>query len=91
MRAHKKQPIIRRSLAIPESLAAEVMSLAPKGSEKNFNRLVLLALSEFVANRKKEAFAQAMEQMAADPAIVAESAAINRDFAEAEADGLPDD
>lgn len=91
MNAHKERRAVRRSVALPESLAAEVMSVAPPGSEKNFNRVVLLALSEFVANRKKEAFALAMERMAADPAIVAECASVNRDFAEAETDGLADD
>lgn len=91
MNKHKERRTVRRSVALPESLATEAMSVAPAGSEKNFNQVVLLALSEFVANRKKEAFAQIMERMAADPAIIAECAAINRDFAEAETDGLPDD
>jgi hypothetical protein len=91
MNKHKERRTVRRSVALPESLATEAMSVAPTGSEKNFNQVVLLALSEFVANRKKEAFAQAMERMAADPAIIAECAAVNRDFAVAETDGLPDD
>ena len=91
MDAHKKDRTIRRSVALPESLATEVMAIAMSGTEKNFNRVVLLALSEFVANRKREPFSQAMKQMAEDPAIVTECAAVNREFAEAESDGLRDD
>ncbi|RJQ27157.1 hypothetical protein C4565_05505 [Candidatus Parcubacteria bacterium] len=91
MNAHKERRTVRRSVALPESLANEAMSVAPPGSEKNFNQVVLLALSEFVSNRKKEAFAQAMERMAADPAIISECAAVSRDFAGTETDGLPDD
>jgi hypothetical protein len=91
MKAHTRGGTIRRSVALPETLASEVMSVAPAGSEKSFNRVVLLALSEFVANRKKQAFAGDMEQMASDPAIRAECNVINRDFSEAETDGLSDD
>lgn len=91
MSAHKERRTIRRSVALPRSLATEAMAVAPKGAEKNFNQVVFLALSEFVANRKKEAFAREMERMAADPAIVAECAAVNRDFLETETDGLLND
>jgi hypothetical protein len=41
--------------------------------------------------RRECAFEQAIAQMAADPAIQAESAAITKDFTVAEADGLKHD
>ena len=78
MKTQRNTRTVRRSVALPEELAAEAIFVAPAELKKNFNRLVLLALSEFVANRKNEAFAQALEQMAADPTIVAESTAISR-------------
>jgi hypothetical protein len=91
MQTQKSTRTVRRSVALPEELAAEVIFVAPPELKKNFNRLVLLALSEFVANRKNEAFAQALAQMAADPCIVAELTAISCAFSEAETDGLPHD
>lgn len=90
MNAQKERRTLRRSVALPESLATEAMSVAPPGLE-NFNQVVLLALSEFVINRKKEAFAEAMAKMAADPAIITECSAISHSFSETETDGLPDD
>lgn len=91
MKAHNKPRTIRRSVALPETLANEVMAVAPPGAERNFNRVVLFALTEFVKRRKKKAFAQAMEKMAADPAVIAECVSIDRNFLQAETDGLPDD
>jgi hypothetical protein len=55
------------------------------------NRLVTIALQEFVARRKARAFRKAMADMASDPAICAENAAIAREFAAAGTDGLPND
>jgi hypothetical protein len=52
---------------------------------------VTVALQEFVARRKNKMFRQAMAEMAADPAIQAENAAIAREFAAAEGDGLSHD
>jgi predicted nucleic acid-binding protein len=46
---------------------------------------------EFAAQQKAHAFEEAMAQMAADPAIRAACAAISRDFAITEADGVTDD
>ncbi len=60
----------------------------PKDLKGNLNRLVTTALREFAARRKKEAFARAVAEMAADPAVQTECAAIARDFAPAEADGI---
>ncbi|MBI2455011.1 MAG: hypothetical protein HYV46_02610 [candidate division NC10 bacterium] len=46
---------------------------------------------EFAAQQKARAFNEAIAKMATDPAIRAECAAISRDFAITEADGLKDD
>jgi hypothetical protein len=49
------------------------------------------AVTGFATQQKARAFEEAMALMAADPAIYAECAAISRDFATTEADGLKDD
>jgi len=72
-------------------LVEEVAAAAPPGLQGNLNRLVTVALREFVARRKNKMFSQAMAEMAADPAIQAENAAIAREFAAAESDGLSHD
>jgi hypothetical protein len=72
-------------------LVEEVTAAAPPDSRHNLNRLVVTALQEYVAARKAQAFEAAMAQMAADPAIRKECAAISREFAAAETDGLRDD
>lgn len=82
---------VRRSVALSRHLVEEVSALAPKDLRQNFNRLVTVALQEFVARQTAQSFEEAMARMAADPAIRAECAAIGRDFAIAEADGLKDD
>jgi len=82
---------VRRSVALPRSLVEEVAAAAPPGLQGNLNRLVTVALREFVARRKNKMFSQAMAEMAADPAIQAENAAIAREFAAAESDGLSHD
>ncbi len=82
---------IRRSVALSRQLVEEVSALAPRDLRENFNRLVTVALQEFVARQTARTFEEAMAQMAADPAIRTECAAIGRDFAIAEADGLKDD
>jgi hypothetical protein len=82
--------VVRRSVALPPSLVEEVMTVAPE-ARRNLNRMVITALREFVAARKARAFEQAMARMAADPAIRRECAAIAREFAPAESDGLEHD
>lgn len=82
---------VRRSVALPRRLVEEVTAVAPPGLQNNLNRLVTVALQEFVARRRERAFRQAMAEMASDPAIRRASAEITREFADAESDGLPDD
>lgn len=48
----------------------------------------MIAWREFVARRKASAFRRSMAEMASDPAIQAENAAIAHQFAAADGDGL---
>lgn len=82
---------IRRSVALPRQLVNEASAVAPPELRQNLNRLVTVALQEFAAKRREQAFEQAIAQMAADPAIQAECAVIAEDFTVAEADGLKHD
>ena len=91
MKTQQLSPIVRRSVALPRSLVEEVAAAAPPDLRGNMNRLVTVALREFVARRKARAFRRAMAEMAADPAIQLENTAIARKFAIAENDGLRDD
>jgi hypothetical protein len=86
--AHKT---VRRSVALPRQLINEASALAPPELRQNLNRLVTVALQEFAAKRRERAFDQAIAQMAADPAIQAECAAITNDFTITEADGIKHD
>jgi hypothetical protein len=90
MKASKASKSIRRSVALPESLATEAMAVAPGEPKKNFNRVAVLALTEFIAARKREAFAKSMEMMAADREVVSECAVIQAGLKETEMDGLTD-
>ncbi len=76
----------RWSVALSHQLIEEVKAAAPPELRENLNRLIAVALQEFVAKRKERAFEEAMAQMAADPAVQAECAAISRKFAVTEAD-----
>lgn len=84
----QKSKTIRRSVALPRDLMEEVLAVAPPELSGNLNRLVMISLRDFVARRRTEAFAEAMAEMAADPAIRSESAAITSEFIVAENDGL---
>lgn len=91
MKSKTSPKTIRRSVALSRQLVEEMSALAPPDLRENFNRLVTVALQEFVARQTARTFEEAMAQMAADPAIRTECAAIARDFAIAEADGLKND
>jgi hypothetical protein len=64
------------------------MRLAPAEASKNWNRLVVTALEEYAARRRRLQFEETMAAMAADPAIQAETKSINRTFRCTERDGL---
>jgi len=88
MKAQKKPKTIRRSVALPESLANEAMAVAPAEPNRNFNRVVVLALKEFIASRKQKAFAESMERMAADPDVISECSVTHEGLMHTETDGL---
>ena len=88
MPVKRASTIVRRSVALPRPLVEEVMAAATPAARHNLNRLVVTALREYVAARKARAFHEAVARMAADPAIQKECAAIAREFAPAESDGL---
>ncbi len=88
MQSPKSSKTVRRSVALPREIVEEALALASSEQRGNLNRLVLTALQEYVARRKALAFDEAMAQMAADPAIRAESKVISREFETAEVDGL---
>jgi hypothetical protein len=91
MKTKASPKTVRRSVALSRDLVQEVSALAPRDLRQNFNRLVAVALQEFAARQRARTFEEAMAEMAADPAIQAECAAICRDFAITDADGLKDD
>ncbi len=80
---------VRRSVALARSLVRDAAKAAPPELRKNLNRLITVALREYVERRRQAEFRAAMEAMAADPAIRAECAAIDAAFRVAERDGLP--
>jgi hypothetical protein len=82
---------LRRSVALPTALIGELNSVAPPELRTNFNRLVILSLREYVARRRRQEFDRAVAAMAEDPQVQAECAAIARDFAATEMDGLGND
>jgi hypothetical protein len=90
MASPNRQHIVRRSVALPAILVDEALAAAPEHGG-NFNRIVTSALRGLVEARQAEAFAEAMERMARDPAIRTECASIARDLASAELDGLQGD
>jgi len=88
MKRHKPATTIRRSLALPSALIGELDSVAPPELRTNLNRLVILSLQEYISRRRRQEFDRAVAAMAEDPQIQAECAAIARDFAATEMDGL---
>ena len=94
MKAHprgtKGDTRIRRSVLLPATLVETVRAAAPVEIQDNLNRLVVVALQEYAANRQRLAFEDAMARMSLDPQVIAESARITDEFLGAEADGLPD-
>jgi hypothetical protein len=88
MKAQLTANIVRRSIALPRKLVEEAKSAAPPELKENFNRLVIVALEDFAAHRRKQTFEEAMNQMGDDPEIKAQCQTIVREFAETERDGL---
>jgi metal-responsive CopG/Arc/MetJ family transcriptional regulator len=91
MKLKEQTKTIRRSIALSRQLIEEVETIAPPELKGNFNRLMAVALKEFIIHRKEKTFEEAMAQMAADPAIRSENRAISKEFANTETDGLKND
>jgi metal-responsive CopG/Arc/MetJ family transcriptional regulator len=91
MRRRPPPTTLRRSVALPSALIGELNSVAPPELRANFNRLVIVSLQEYIARRRRQEFESAVAAMAADPQVQAECAAIARDFAATEMDGLVND
>jgi len=79
---------LRRSVALPSALIGELNSVAPPELRANLNRLVIVSLQEYISRRRRQEFETAVAAMAEDPQVQAECAAIARDFAATEMDGL---
>ncbi len=91
MKSEPSPRTVRRSVALPYKLIEEVRSVAPPELRENLNRLVTVALQDFVTQRKKRSFEKSMAEMADDPAIRKECAVLSKEFVIAEADGLRND
>jgi hypothetical protein len=88
MKPHSPSATLRRSVALPSALINELKSVAPPELRSNLNRLVILSLQEYVSRRRRQEFENAVAAMAEDPEIKAQCAAIAKDFAATEMDGL---
>ena len=88
MKTTRPAKTVRRSVALSRDLVDEVVATAPPALKGNLNRLVAVALAEYAARRRAQAFEEAMARMAEDPAIRAECAAISNAFRVTETDGL---
>ena len=87
-RTTQSKSTVRRSVVLPAELLEEVLSCSQSEPRRNVNRLVVTALEEFVARRRRLQFEQAMQEMAADPQIRKECENIGEFFRAAESDGL---
>ena len=88
MKQSTKLRTIRRSVALPGALVAEVSALAPAELARNWNRLVTVALREYADRRRALEFESQMAAMAADPGVQGECAIIAKEFSVANLDGL---
>ena len=79
---------VRRSFALPSKLIDEARLVSSKEEAPNLNKIVTIALQEYVSNKKRRDFETAMLAMGNDPEILRECATINQDFAQTEMDGL---
>jgi metal-responsive CopG/Arc/MetJ family transcriptional regulator len=75
-------------VSLPPDLVEAAFESAPEELKQNFNRLVRTALEHYIEARRTREFEKQMEAMAADLDVQHEVAAINREFASADADGL---
>jgi len=79
---------LRRSFALPRHLVEAARELSDPDVRDNLNRLVTIALDEYVTRRKRALFKAEMARMAADADIQRELARVQGEFSGAELDGL---
>lgn len=79
---------VRRSFALPRQLVEAARDLSDPDLRDNLNRLVTVALDEYVVRRRKMQFREEMLRMASDPEVRRELARIQGQFSAAEMDGL---
>jgi CHASE3 domain sensor protein len=91
MRAVKQNKSVRRSVALPQALVDDAVEAAPVEIKQNMNRLIIVALQEFISRRREMKFEEAMAKMAGDTAIKAECGIIAREFSDTDKDGLGND
>jgi hypothetical protein len=80
--------LVRRSFALPGRLIDEAIAVADNELKHNLNKLVTVALQEYVETHKRKEFERAMAQMGNDPQVLTACGAIQQDFEGTELDGL---
>jgi hypothetical protein len=88
MQKLSKAETIRRNVTIPRRLVEEISFLAPTDATRDWNRLVIAALEEYVERHGRLRIEPAMAAMAADPWIQRETKKINKAFRKTDTDGL---
>jgi len=88
VKSRRESAVVRRSVAVPRRIVDEAVGAAGPALRDNFNRLVVVALSEYAERRRRYAFEQSMAEMAADPGIKYECKAVSAEFEKTESDGL---
>jgi hypothetical protein len=79
---------VRRSFALSSKLIDEALMVAPATEKVNLNKLVTIALQEYVNSKKRRWFEKSMLAMGSDPEILRECGAVAKEFARTENDGL---
>lgn len=79
---------IRRSFALSRKLVDEALMVSAATEKVNLNKLVTIALQEFVNSKRRLEFEKSMRAMGSDPEVLRQCAVIGEEFARAEDDGL---
>ena len=79
---------VRRSFALSSKLIDEALMASTEAKGINLNKLVTLALQEYVSNSKRREFEKLTQEMGTDLDILRECAVINKEFTKTEMDGL---
>lgn len=87
-RPASKQPVLRRSVALPQGLVKLAQSFLPPEQRSNLNGLVKQALEDFVRQHRYEELRKSLQALSQDQRAMAEMKRISDDFAGTERDGL---